>query len=128
MILYNHMLSIILLYEKSQQKPFALTTPERLIRPVYPGRISELLGKLVVIVGLNPDKVVLAALFGRITMNGESFHSNRYLGIELRAMEEETSAEGREWMRRRLEEKLAARAVFFTPDRSITKLICPIYP
>ena len=40
---------------------------------------------------------------------------NRWPKIDLRAMEEEVLAEGREWMRRRMEEKLQEASRLFSP-------------
>jgi hypothetical protein len=58
-------------------------------------------------------------------MSKRSSSARRYPSIDLRGMEEEVLCEGREWMRRRLEEKLAAKSRSFSPGGDGEASICP---
>lgn len=52
----------------------------------------------------------------RNAMRKKASSSNRAPRIDLRALEEEVLAEGREWMRRRMEEKLREKREAFSPE------------
>lgn len=51
--------------------------------------------------------------------------SKRVPLIDLRALEEEVLAEGREWMQRRMEEKLRDKREAFSPGDEVIAPKCP---
>lgn len=58
-------------------------------------------------------------------MRKKSSKSNCVPSIDLRALEEEVLAEGREWMQRRMEEKLQKKRESFSPGGNEAASECP---
>lgn len=58
-------------------------------------------------------------------MGKKTSKSKRFPSIDLRALEEEVLAEGREWMRRRMEEKLREKREAFPPGDEGIAPGCP---